>query len=149
MFGARPKKAKISLRRLVPCPICGHVLSMRRLDRHIHRTHKSAPVESDPSHPTPPISTNEQRRRFYFSRISPLLIILETQLTEANVSEGSPEAEALSEFVRKCVRELPSLANDPEILRATKLLHKLRRCGYLIAPTQPFQGGAPGLGKRR
>jgi hypothetical protein len=76
-------------------------------------------------------------------------MMLESQVREASLSERSPEAGRLDELVQKCVREIPSLANDPEIVRATKLLHKLRRCGFLQATAQPFQGGAPGLGKRR
>src|ERR1035441_2341424 len=149
MFGARPKKSKVSLRRLVPCPICGHVQSMRKLHRHIERTHGSQPTESFPFPTISPNSTLGQRHRYYFSRITPLLMMLESQVREASLSERSPEAGRLDELVQKCVREIPSLANDPEIVRATKLLHKLRRCGFLQATAQPFQGGAPGLGRRR
>jgi hypothetical protein len=80
---------------------------------------------------------------------TPLLMMLEAQVREAKVSERSPEAGRLNELVQKCVKEIPSLANDSEIIRATKLLHKLRRCGFLLAAARPFQGGAPGLGKRK
>lgn len=149
MFGKGPKNNKVSFRRLMPCPICGQVQSMRRLHRHIERTHGSQQIEAVPFPLISPASTQGQRHRYYFSRITPLLLILESQVREAKVSERSPEAGRLDELVQKCLGEIPSLANDPEIVRATKLLRKLRRCGFLLAAIRPFQGGAPGLGKKK